>query len=253
MTEQRTITRDTRLAAALGTLGVPIEIRKSTDARTGKQLYLFQLGLKSVDGRHNARALKHWIRNGKLEARQPEHEALTALRAMQNRELLLDFQKKGVFLHLAAVPNTCLWQYVQGDTGLPGQKGAKELIETSDMKLVCALALVGVPLLAMDGGAGNHRYFLPRHGLPRPDGKPPADAVRLMQAWRANRDAMPPDCPFAQGMWGLVNRERLVNALNAEIDSILLRKPRSMKSAIVRADATDDAFDKVKEHFDRAD
>jgi len=127
----------------------------------------------------------------------------------------------------------------------------KELIETGDSKLVDALALVGVPLLAMDGGRGNHRYFLPRTGFLRTDGKSPADALALMQAWRKDRDAMPPDCPFTQGMWGLINRERLVNALNAEIESILLRKNRSMKSAIVRADAADAAFDKVKEHFDQ--
>lgn len=251
MTEQRTNTRDTRLAAALGTLGIPIEIRKTTDALTGRQFCLFQLGLKSLCGRHHTPALKSGILNGKLEAKDPSHEALTALRAMHNRERLLDFQNKGVFIRLAPVPNTALWQYVPGDSGLPGQQGTKELIETSDMKMVCALALVGVPLLSMDGRPGHHRYFLPRYGLPKPDGQPPVDAVQLMRSWRHSRELMPPDCPFSQGMWGLINRERLVNALNAEIESILLRKPRSQKSAIVRADAADAAFDIVKHHFDQ--
>lgn len=251
MSEQRTLTRDTRLAAALGTLGVPIEIRKTRDANTGKVLYMFHLGLRSVCGRHDTRRLKTRIANGMLEAHDPAHEALTALRAMLNRERLLDFQNKGVKLRLAAVPNTQLWQYVLGDAGLPGRAGAKELIETGDMKLVCALALVGVPLLAMDGDRGSHRYFLARHGHPRSDGQPPTDALVLMHAWRHCREAMPPDCPFSQAMWGLTNRERLVNALRAEIESILLRKPRSQKSAIVRADASDTAFDRVKEHFDQ--
>ena len=251
MSEQRTLTRDTRLAAALGTLGVPIEIHKTREAYSGKVLYIFHLGLRSVCGRHNTCQLKARIANGRLEHEDPTHEALTALRAMMNREKLLDFQNKGVFLRLEAVPNTPLWQYVPGDTGLPGRAAAKELIETHDMKLVCALALVGVPLLAMDGQRGHYRYFLPRHGLPRSDGQPPADALRLMQAWRLSRDSLPPDCPFAQAMWGLVNRERLVNALHAEIETILLRKYRSQKSALVRADASDAAFDKVKEHFDQ--
>jgi hypothetical protein len=251
MTEQRTLTRDTRLAAALGTLGVPIEIHKTRDAQSGKVLYIYHLGLRSVCGRHDTRRLKSQINNGRLEAAEPTHEVLTALRAMKNREALLDFQNKGAFLRLAAVPQTPLSQYLPGDAGLPGKQGAKELVETHDLKLVCALGIVGVPLLAMDGQRGNFRYFLARYSLPRADGPPPADAVRLMQAWRAGREAMPADCPFAQAMWGLVNRERLVNALNAEIESILLRKPRSQKSAIVRADATDGAFEKVKEHFDR--
>lgn len=251
MSEQRTLTRDTRLAAALGTLGIPIEIRKSREAASGKVFTLFHLALRSLCGCHDTRRLKAQIANGRLEAMDPAHEALTALRAMMNRERLLDFQNKGNFMRLAAVPHTPLWQYVAGDSGLPGKAGQKELIETSDIKLVCALGLVGIPLLAMDGQRGAYRYFLPRYSLPRTDGQPPADAVRLMQAWRTCREAMPPDCSFAHGMWGLTNRERLVNALNAEIESILLRKPRSQKSAIVRADASDDAFDRVKEHFDR--
>jgi hypothetical protein len=251
MSEQYTLTRDTRLAAALGTLGVPIEIRKNRDAQSGKVLYMYHLGLRSLCRRHDARQLKTRIGNGRLERENPTHEVLTALRAMINRERLLDFQNKGVFMRLDSVPGTSLWQYVPGDTGLPGRAGSKELIETSDIKLVCALAVVGVPLLAMDGVRSDFRYFLPRHGLPKPDGSPPADALKLMQAWRTSRDAMPPDCPFAQAMWGLVNRERLVNALNAEIETILLRKYRSQKSALVRADATDAAFDKVKEHFDQ--
>lgn len=251
MAEQRTLTRDTRLAAALGTLGIPIEIQKTRDSVSGKLLYIYHLGLRSVCKRHDTRRLKHAVKNGSLEARDPSHEVLTALRAMLNRERRLDFQNKGTFMRLVPVPNTCLWQYVPADTGLPGRNGNKELIETGDSKLVDALALVGVPLVAIDGPRGSHRYFLPRHGLPRTDGQPPADALLLMQAWRNSPSTMPPDCPFAQGMWGLINREKLVNALNASVETILLRKFRSQKAATVRADASDAAFDKVKEHFDQ--
>ncbi len=245
------ITRDTRLAAALGTLGVPIEIRKTLDARSGRMFYQFQLGLRSECGRYLAARLKHQIRSGRLERMQPDHEALTALRGMRNRELILDLQNKGRFIWLAEVPKTNLWQYVPGDSGLPGARGQKEVIETKDLKMAAALGIVGVPLLAVYGGRGDHSYILPRFGLPGGNGGP-ADAARLMKAWRNNRDALPPDCPFSQAMWGLLNRERLVNALHAEIESILLRKPRSMKSAIVRSDATDKAFDRVKEHFDQS-
>lgn len=251
MSEQRTLTRDTRLAAALGSLGVPIEIKKTRDAYSGKVLYVYHLGLRSVCGHHDARKLKVSIPNGSLEHQDPAHEALTCLRAMMNRERRLDFQNKGTFMRLARVPGTELWQYVPGDTGLPGKTSAKELIETHDSKLVDALAIVGVPLVAMDGVPGRHRYFLARYGMLRTDGQPPADALRLMEAWRKCRDAMPPTCPFVQAMWGLINRERLVNALNAEIETIMLRKYRSQKSALVRADASDAAFDKVKEHFDQ--
>jgi hypothetical protein len=252
MTEQRTLTRDTRLAAALGSLGggIPIEIHKTRDAKSGKLLYIYHLHIRSLCGQHDARRLKAGVLSGSLEALDPSHELLTALRAMMHRERLLDFENKGDFMRLERVPATQLWQYVPGDTGLPGRSGVKELIETQDRKMVCALGLVGVPLMAVDGARGDFRYFLPRMGLPRVDGKPPADALRLMQGWRHCRDAMSPDCPFTQGMWGLVNRERLVNALNAEIENILLRKYRSQKSALVRADAVDAAFDRVKEHFD---
>lgn len=252
MAEQHTLTRDTRLASALGTLGIPIEIRKSRDATSGKVLYIYHLPLRSICGHHDTRRLKAQVLNGRLEATDPSHELLTALRATQCRKVLLDFQNKGNFIRLAPVPHTALWQYLSGDMGLPGKAGVKELIETGDLKMVCALGLVGIPLLAIEGQRGDFRYFLPRFGLIHPNaGKPPADALILMQAWRQSRESMPPDCAFTQGMWGLINRERLVNALNAEIENILLRKPRSQKSAIVRADSSDEAFDIVKRHFDQ--
>lgn len=251
--EQRTITRDTRIAAALGTLGIPIQIFKSLDAASGRQVYHFSLALRSACGRHDTRSLKRSIGSGSLEDRFPAHEALTCLRAMQNRTRVLDFQNQGKLIRLAPVPRTRLFQYLPGDTGLPGTGGQKEILETRDLKMVCALAIVGVPLLSIAGAHGDFTYTLPRHGLRHPESpqEHPADALVLMPAWRASRETMPEDCPFSQAMWGLVNRERLTNALHAEIQSIILRKPRSMKSAIVREDAADAAFDRVKEHFDQ--
>ena len=123
MSEQRALTRDTRLAAALGSLGIPIEIRKSLDSTTGKVIYFYYLSLRSVCGRHDTRRIKHQIRSGKLEKIDPAHEALTALRAMHNRERRLDLLNKGTFMQLVRVPGTQLWQSVPGDTGLPGRAG----------------------------------------------------------------------------------------------------------------------------------
>lgn len=245
-----TNTRDLRVAAALGSLGVVIKIDTSADARSGNQRTLFILGLRSLDGRHDTKLLVRRAKVGALQSQEPTHEFLTGLRAMQNREMILDLQKKGSFLELQQVPGTEIWQYVPGCQGLPGLAGQKAVVETCDLKVVAAAGLVGARLLKIEGSGRDHRYTLPRWGPVRQDGKRPVDLLPLLAAWRTNKEGMDVECPFTQGAYALWNRERLLNAVNGSVKSIVLKKDRTLKSAVVREDAGDGAFEKVAEFFD---
>lgn len=252
MPEAWTSTLDTASAAAFGTLGVVIRLHTTFIEQSGERSTRFHLSLTSLDRKYDTRRIRAQWRSGKLETVEPAHPFLTCMRAIQGRAALLSLQKSGSMLRLVQVPGTELWQYVPSATGLPGTAGHLEIIETTDIKLVAALAIIGIPLLSLSGSEGRHLYRLPRYGPRRQDSIPPIDGLHLMEAWRRDKEEIPWEHPFAQAARALHNRERLVEAIRRDTEMVLLIKPRSSwKSALIQADATPAAFDKVKQHFDR--
>lgn len=241
-----TTTRDTRLAAALGSMGVMIKLETSADALSGHRRTLFFLGTKSMDGRHDTKLLIARFQSGFLEQNEPGCELLTNLRGMMNRDMILDLQHKGEFMELRPVGKTGVWQYVRGRSGLPGVSGHRAVVETRDIKIAAGLGLVGIPLLAIRGTRGNFIYDFPELGPVRADGSR-YETLKLRDAWRTNRESMDPACPYTQGMYALDSRERLVNALNGGVTNILLRKKGTLRSAVVREDASDEAFERAGE------
>jgi hypothetical protein len=173
------------------------------------------------------------------------------MRALFNRQEILDLQKNGSAKTLRKVAGCDIYQYVNGGAGLPGVKQGTEALETSDLKMAAALSTVGLPLLAITGPEGDHKYYLPRYGPARAGGMP-VDGLSLMQAWRRDKEEIPWENPFAQACRVLHNRERFIQAIARDVEMVLLVKPRSSwRSALIRADATPAAFDQVKRHFDR--
>jgi len=249
--EQWTSTLDTREAAACGTLGIPTRIETTFIESTGKRVSRFHLALCDLDRLYQTKPILLGYKSGALANKDPAHPFLTIQRAFLNRNAILDLQNKGTFCRLARVPRTVRWQYVPAASGLPGTGGHGEIVKTTDLKLVAALGVIGHPLLALEGSHGNHHYFLPRWGVPNDTLAPVTDALALMQAWRADKQSIPWEDPFAQAMRGLHNRERYLDAVNKDVELILMTKPRAnWKSAFVRADAPDAAFDRAKAHLD---
>lgn len=251
MPEQWTSTIDTKLAAACGTLGIPTRLETTFIESTGTRVTRFHLALTSMDKLYQTKRLLTGYASGSLSATEPGHPFLTIQRAFINRAAVLDLQSKGSFFRLAKVSGTQgIWQYLPGTEGLPGPAGHQEIIRTADLKLVAALGTVGLPLLAIDGPAGQRCYTLPRHGPPDYLGAP-VDGLALMNEWRANKESIPWENPFAQAARGLHNRERFMDSINRDVELILFIKPRTnWKSAFVRADAQPAAFDQMKRHFD---
>lgn len=249
-----TSTKDIRFAAALGTMGVPIELRVTLDEQSGKRTTRFHLALQSVDRAdwQTKRLIDGW-RSGRMLARTPEHPFAVIMLAFANRSALLDCVHNGRRLSLQRIAaGVEVWGYAPSDTGLPGRRSVVggEVIRTGDLKMAAALGTVGLPVVEIEGDAGHRRFYLPRFGPARQGGLPPVDGLRLMLAWREDRESVPWEDPFAQAARGLYNRERLLDAVNREVELVMLRKPRSLRSAIVRADASAEAWDKVKDHFD---
>lgn len=252
MSEAWTSTLDTASAATFGTLGVPIRLETTLVEQTGKRTTRFHLALTSLDRAYDTSKIRAHFRSGKLEDRTPDHPFLTGMRSLQNRRTLHDTLKTGARYQLVKVPRTELWQYVPGGPGLPGTHGLLDVIETTDLRIVAALGVIGIPLLAITGSAPHHRFYLPRYGAPRADSIPPMDGVHLLASWRRNMEEIPWEHPFAQAARTQHNHARLLHAIQQDTEMVLLIKPRSgWKSALIAADATPAAFDKVKHHFDR--
>lgn len=252
MSETWTSTLDTASAATFGTLGVPIRLETTLVEQTGQRTTRFHLAMASLDRRYDTRRIRAAFKSGRLETTDPGHPFLTGMRSLQNRRALLETLKKGDPYQLVRVPGTELWQYLPGGPGLPGTHGHLEVLETPDLRIVAALATIGLPLLAITGSEGSYNFHLPRYGHPRADSIPPMDGVHLLASWRRNMEEIPWEHPFAQAARTQHNHSRLLRAIREDTERVLLIKPRSSwRSAIINADASPAAFDQVKRHFDR--
>ena len=245
--EQWTSTLDTRAAAAFGTLGAVIRLETTIIERTAEKVTRFHLTRVSACGKYSTLRIRNEAKAGKLPA---AHPYLTLQHALENRHLLLQLQFKGVPCDLRPVPGSPgVWRYIPGTTGLPGVRGAGDVVKLDSLALTAALGTAGFPLLALEGTTGRHSYYLPRWG-PNDIGGQRLDASQLLTGWNTAKDSVPWETPFGQAARVLHNHQRLLDAIRNDIPNVLLMKPRSQRAATVRLDATPAAYDKIKEHFD---
>ena len=249
------------LAAALSTLGVPVQVDQTTDAKSGRGWKTLLLGLEALptdeiglvpDGDEEApppaqiktRVIAELVRTGKLESADPTHPVLDALRALHNRERLLDWTQRNIRHCIAKTSRAPRSHLIPGEEAETWKK-PPALFKTGDMKVVAALAVFGVPVSRIEGREGQHTFYCANTGHDL--GVPPMDANATVLAWR--NDTLPPDHPFRWSMQALINRERILDFMFHQKKSILIRKPGSSLAAIVSEDANDVCMDKVQRHF----
>lgn len=226
-------------------------MERTLHAKSGAELVIFHLGLRNVEGDVNTQQVLSGWRKKRLDA---GCDFMTVMRGMACRTAVQDLQERGIFCRLVRVPGTDVWQYVRSEEGLPGLDPRVEVIETGDLKMVAALGVAGLGLMAITGAKGSRKYYVRRRGGNRMNGLPPVDGVELVRDWRKDKERVPWAEPFAKAARGLHNRERFLDAVNRERRLVLLQKPRSARrtSALVDEHAEDEAFDRVKDFFDRA-
>lgn len=244
--EQWITTRDTRLAAGFGTIGMIVRVNNTLDERSGQELVRFSISLTDVDGKQKTGPMKAAYKSGAMEQKQPDHPLLTILRTFHNRDMLLDCGNKGTMIDLVQVPGTDIWQYVPGHSGLPGVKRGQAVVKTGDLKMVAAFGTVGLRVLKIEGPQGNRIYWVDGARI-GPKGT--VDGAELMMAWRRDRESVPWSNPFAQGMRGGCTRERVLDAVRECERKILIRPGKGIKSALISEQATDKAWVEVKRFF----
>lgn len=244
--ESWTSTTKTILAAALGTLGVPIRLERMLDERSGKRRRDFHLGYISTDGLVNSNHLKRQYESGELLRESPTHPLLDIIFAKQNKDRLLDAVNKGDQIRLVRQQGTDRTFYQRGGaTSFPGACGHGDLIETGDLNVVAAFARFGIPVLNVSGSRGSHLFYLPaRQRLSLPGEEMVGEVLKL---WRAKN--LPTEHPFSYAIKGLLNHGRLVREMDSELEQVLIRKLNSPKSAIVDPNIKGSGMDQARKFF----
>lgn len=243
-------TLDLRVAAAMAILDIPVRVNSTVETRTGSRRTTYRIGLKSVCGTYaTARILADW-KSGALEKTDPAHPFLTAMRAQESRRAVMACMKDPADTFAPArVGDTPVWQLVpRRGCGLPGLSGA--VFKTMDLKVFTALCAAGFAPLRMEISDGRHVFYTANTAAPRPDGKPVPSAHDLATAWRADKRTLPWEEPFLQSALALFARQRIGDLADGT-ELLLVRKPKSTRSAILHPESSEKAWDRMKEHFDR--
>lgn len=232
--EQWAHTTDTNMAAAFGTLGMPIKVMKGMMEKEGIVRAQFGIGLRNVEGTYKTKRIQSAARAQKLTLSHPYNVIIGAFRI---RERFLDLANKGTPLRYVKEDGCDLWKYLPGDSGIPGVKRGQTVIRTGDIKLAASLARVGLPLLSLEGERNRRVFTLQaeRHGI---------NGTELMLAWRADPESIPWENYFAQCMRGFHNRERLLDTINRAAIKVTLLGTNT-RHAIVTADNQGNVSDKA--------
>ncbi len=236
-------TQDTKLAAALSTLGFPLKLRDVLDDTSGKVDHTWQIGTVSVSrpGLKLNELLKHY-RDGTLATNDPEHPLLDGLYVLRIRERILSVIKDGRSIALAECEGGKRTAYIHHPTiEAPMSFGR---FTSRDFRFVCALGRLGIPIVSIKGIAGSNEFTTTARSVVA---GMKYDAVSLHAA--LTNDNLAEDHPLRICIKTLENHSRCLNAIKASRHTVLLRKPNSKKAVWVHEDASDAAYDRAQKHF----
>lgn len=241
-------THSLSLAACLGALGMPIRTDVVLDERSGEELTTFYVGLQSLWNALTTDGLVSDWKSGRLETADPLHPFLCGLRACHNATAIASSLRNDHPQRLVLTASDHATIYAEGDE-LPSLRQADELIETSDFELVAALGVIGIPMIEHERGL----FRLPRwgHSILSATGESIRhDAQSLVTRLRDDSlEQDDPQHPLVSAYNARAVHDQLTRHLNGTVRRVLLRKPRSLRSAFVPENASDDMLDRVQRHF----
>lgn len=232
-------TSDTKLAACLVALGFPFHHQLRHRQSDGKDYIDFTFKVRSQRPQfaHLSITVARLYEKGALP---PMHPLAVMMRALKNREALLDMQK-GVPMRLVSVADGCMTEFRAGAENATLLAMPRE-IALPDLDLAAALTGLGIPPLEITGTAPTHVFHFSRHGytLKHPETKAPImhDAQRLLR--RAPTAADPlhlaledeePLHPLVLGYDVLTIRSELLRLIRSTQPTLLLEE-NSMQAEV---------------------
>ena len=239
-------THSLSLASCLGALGFPIRTDVVLDDRTGEEVTTFYVGLQSLWNSLTTDGLNNDWHSGSLDLADPLHPFLCGLRACHNANIIASSLRNEDRIRLTLTADDHATIYTDGDE-LPSLRDADELIETTDAGLVAALGVIGIPMIEHENGL----FRLPRfgHSVKAPSGEwMRHDAQALIEQLREGRLEQTQH-PLVSAYNARCVHDQILRHLHATGRRVLLRKPRSLRSAFVSEQASNDMLDRVQRHF----
>ena len=249
-------TRTTNLVASLMNLGVAVRTHRTLDDLSGKSdtTFLLQPSLAVRGGQVPTKALLKAFEDGDLESIDPTHPFLDSMRGLHNGHALLDWMKQGVHQRLAYTAKGTRTVYVQGSPD-PISRDT-ELASTKDIAVAAALGVLGCAIVRIEGIDNHRKFIVRRYGMPlriRPRTNAAThnyDAVDLISRLRdgtlIKADA---DHPFLYAYYARKQRENILQHLDREVQLIMIRQPGTTRSAMIREDADDEAWEQAERHM----
>ena len=241
-------TQSLSIASCLGSLGFPVRTDMVLDERSGEEVTTFYVGLQSLWNSMTVDGLMSGWHSGSLQQADPLHPFLCGLRACHNANLLSSSLRNKQRIRLTPTEDEHATLYGEGDE-LPSLCEVDELIETADAGLVAALGVIGVPMVEHAGGL----FRLPRFG----------HSVKLLDESWIRHDAQKlilelrhgdlerddSQHPLVSAYNARCVHDQITRHLRATGRRVLLRKPRSLRSAFIPEQAGTDMLDRVQRHF----
>lgn len=249
-------------AAALATLGIPVQVDKTVDLKTGKGWHTILLGSESTTvladhlkdpaasataPDHNTKLLLGLLANGSLDKADPHHPLLDMLRACAAHELLTDWLKTGHPYHLEAITGSKAERWALAPGPEPESTcSILQVIRTADIKLAAALTVLGCPVVRLDPTPQGMKFVFPLLGYPLRT-QPAIRVPDLINSYRAH--TLPEESPEHPLLWMmqcLINRTALRDFMIKQRDIILIRAPGTGRASLIHRDSTPDCLDKVR-------
>jgi len=249
---------NTKLASSLIALGFAFKAELVQPDRRGAELHT-QFLFIGQSQRPEYRAINlacagQWER-GELEKAEPMHPLAIMMRAHENRDRLMDWQKQGISHGLRSVAGSQMLIYRRA----PVRDFDVEHLPLTDMDLAACIGGVGIPVTAIEGGEGSHRYILPRFGYARKR----ADASLLLEdaaqlttlaptpqdPRRLQLEDSDPTHPVVMMYDALNCRAILKRELNRTTPLLLMQEEGTTRQALITMNSASRVMQRVEKHF----
>lgn len=261
-------------AAALGTLGIPLQFDKTVDAQSGRgwQTILIghetmptakDLGGRVVEGKDDeeeapspariqTKMILTLLAKGELHKADPHHPLIDMLGVCAARDTLLHWLKSGAAHRLERIRGARRTALVPGEE-IEAVK-ALGAFRTRDIRLAAALTRLGgqicriEPAPADKDGKPRDAFVFPLQGMALDE--PPMIIPDLVNAYRGNTlPQQSPNHPLLWMMQCLINQDCIRDSMNRQKEVILIRAPGTGRASLIHRDSTPQCLDLVRKRL----